>query len=218
MTKDLAEGEKLSGDDLDIYLESLFLTGVAHYTEGNYSKLFNVLRRITVHHPNTVWANEAYYYIGMAHFVQENWGKAIRYLQMVGTHVDAEAAEKNFVEAGQRIFVKIEDADLVILEDLGVGSAVRLKTNSGDILELPLSALSRNRSLYVASAETMMGSPDLTDDKLQIIGGDQVTIQYLDANTVAGEANVVREDKVDVVSTGSVGLPQRLIRVVLSLP
>ena len=204
MTKDLAEDEQLKGDELDVFLESLFLTGVAYYTEGNYSKLFNVLRRITVRYPNTVWANQAYYYIGMAHFLQENWGKAIRYLEMVGTHVDENAGQKNFVEAGQRLFVKVEDADLVILEDLGVGTAVRIQSKSGDLLELPLSALSRNQSLYVASAETEMGSPNPVDDKLQIIGGDQITIQYLDANTVSGEANVVREDIVDVVSTGSV--------------
>ena len=170
------------------------------------------MRKVTVGYPNSVWANQAYYYIGMAHFLQQNWGKAIKYLQMVGTFVDPEAAEMRYVEAGQRIFVKVEDGDLPIIEDLGGGGAVRLTTKSGDMLELPLTALSRNKALYVASAETRMGEPDTTDNALQIIGGDQIKVEYLDANTESGEADVVRTEMVDVVSAGKAVYHHRRLR------
>lgn len=199
----LEEEQELRGDDLDIYLESLYLTGTAHYQVGNYSKLFPVLRQITAEYPNSVWANQAYYYIGMAHFLQRNWGKAIRYLQMVGTFVDPEASTAAYVEAGHRLFIKVEDGDLPIIEDLGGGGAVEITTASGDRAELQLVPLSRSQSVYMATIGTEMGTAIPDDPRLQVIGGDEITVRYLDGNTVSGEANVLREERVQVVSTAS---------------
>ncbi len=207
ITETAAVGEELQGDALDIYLEAMYLRGVANYDLRQYPKCFPILRRITNKYPNTVWANQAYYYIGMAHFVQENWGKAIRYLSLVGTYIDPEAESTRYVEAGRRLYVKVTDADLPILQKLGAlqeKGRVLVEARSGDRAELALSALSRRENIYVATVATEVGAPDPTDSVLQIVGGDEITVRYPDANTSSGESNVMREKKVQVVSSGSV--------------
>ena len=80
----LAKGKKkLEGDDRDMYLEGVYLTGVAHFQLRQYGSAFAVLRKITSDYPDTVWANRAYYYIGMSHFAQSHWDKAIKALNQV---------------------------------------------------------------------------------------------------------------------------------------
>ncbi|TVR09848.1 MAG: hypothetical protein EA401_12610 [Planctomycetota bacterium] len=194
----------LAGDDLDLWLESQHMIGVAYYQAGNYGESFSVLRRITVDYPNSVWANHSYYYIGMAHFMQQNWGRAIRYLEMVGTFVDPSGPEAELIEAGQRIFARVEDADLPIMERLNMQAEVEISTSSGDRVVVPLIALSRSTGTYIASAPTAVGPVIPNDDVLQVLSGDQINIRYVDANTATGEANVVRERTAQVVSTGSV--------------
>lgn len=199
----LAEDEELTGEQLEIFLESIYLTGVAHFQAGTYSKCFPVLRRITSEYPNSIWANQAYYYIGMAHFLQQNWGKAIRYLSLVGTFVDPEAPTAKYVEAGHRLYIKVEDADLPVVERLGGTAGVIAESRSGDQAELQLVDLAKKQNIYIATVATEMGKPDPTDDVLQVVGGDEIRVRYVDGNTNLGERNVEREQLVEVVSTAS---------------
>ena len=93
------EAPPLTGDVRELYLEGLYLTGIAYFESRQYDAAFPVLRRITLDYPNTVWANQAYYYIGMCHFVQRNWSSAIENLELVGTFVDPDAPSAAYVEA-----------------------------------------------------------------------------------------------------------------------
>jgi outer membrane protein assembly factor BamD (BamD/ComL family) len=84
----VSPGGELAADLRELYLESLYLSGVSYFNQRNYNAAFPPLRRITTNFPNSVWANQSYYYIGMAHYNQGNWSGAIDYLGMVGTFVD----------------------------------------------------------------------------------------------------------------------------------
>ena len=60
------------GEDREMFLEAMYLIGVAYFQTRQYNMAFPVLRHITSKYPNSVWANQAHYYIGMCHFSQQN--------------------------------------------------------------------------------------------------------------------------------------------------
>jgi len=121
-----------TGRDLDLYLEGLYLTGIAHFQTRQFAAAFPILRKITNSYHNTVWAHQSHYYIGMCHFAQGNWNRAIEALGLVGTFVDPNGPAIEYAEAGRRFFVKIEDADLPVLFRLGKKPSVTLETQNGD--------------------------------------------------------------------------------------
>ncbi len=198
----LAEGgEDLTGRDLDIYLEGLYLTGIAHFHTHQFAAAFPILRKITNSYPNTVWANQSYYYIGMCHFAQGNWNRAIEALSLVGTFVDPSSPAIEYAEAGRRFFVKVEDADLPVLFRLGKKPLVTLETKNGDKETLECIPLGGEAGIFIASIPTRVAQAKPGDGELQVIGGDTITAKYVDDNTQEGQKAVAREKKVRVVST-----------------
>ncbi len=201
----LERREQLNPEQLEILLESLYLLGVSYYHTGQYPQLFSTLRRIVTQHPNSVWANQAYYYLGMAHFAQQNWPRAIEYLSLVGTFVDPEAPTAEFVEAGRRFYVKVQDGDLPTLVRLtGQRPQVRVTTSSGDVEFIRLSLLSSHEAIYIGSIATAVGMPQAQDGTLQVLSGDTISVEYIDENTQTGERNVPRQAEAQVVSSGTV--------------
>ena len=192
----------LTGDDRDLYLEGLYLTGVAHFQLRQYSSAFSVLRRITSDYPDTVWANKAYYYIGMSHFAQSHWDKAIKSLSLVGTFVDPDSPTLAYAEAGHRFHVRVTDGDLPVLKRLGVEITADIETTSGDKETIVCKPLSTAKDVFVGSIVTESGSATAGDGTLQVVGGDSIKVRYLDDNTKSGEKDVPREKTVEVVSTG----------------
>lgn len=205
--KQLKQPDKnMEEEELEIYLEGLYLTGVALYQTRQYDATFPILRQITRSYPNTIWANQALYYIGMCHFMQKNWNKAIESLSLVGTFVDADSENIQFIEAGQRYFIKINDADLPILKKLGRTITVEVTTKSGDREVVTCTPLSSKGETYIASIATKVAAASQAthnDGTLQILGGDSLTVVYMDDNTIDGEHNVRRENVTRVVSTAN---------------
>ncbi len=202
--RDLAGDEKpLAGSTLEMYLEGLYLTGTGYFQMKQYGSAFPILRKITVGWPNTVWANQAYYYVGMCHFAQGNWSKAIQALSLVGTFVDPDSPTVSYVEAGRRFYVKIADRDLPILHRLGQKVTVTVTTASGDTETVTCIPLSLDSGLFLASVPTAIGKAVPGDNVLQVIGGDKITTRYVDANAKDGRKNVERTQTVEVVSTGT---------------
>jgi len=201
---DRTSDEPLTGDLRDLYLEGSYLTGVAYYQMRQYPNAFPVLREITRKYPNTIWANQAYYYIGMCHFAQENWGKSIKALGLVGTFIDPESPSVEFVEAGRRFYVKIEDTDLKILNRLGKEVSLRVQSESGDSEVIVCIPLAGQEEIFIGSIPTELGKASPNDGKLQVIGGDTIATSYIDNNTREGEKDLPRRADVQVVSTASV--------------
>ncbi len=191
----------LEGEDKERYLEGLYLTGVAHFHLRQYGSTFSTLRKITNDYPDTAWANKAFYHIGMSHFAQSHWDKAVKALSQVGTFIDPNSPTLAYAEASHRFHVRITDGDLPVLKRLGREITVTALTASGDEETIICKPSNTDDEIFIGSVLTVPGEPVKGDGSLQIIGGDRITVRYLDDNTKAGEKDVPREKVVDVVST-----------------
>jgi len=199
----LQNGKKaLEGNDRERYLEGLYLTGMAHFHQRQYDTAFSVLRKITNNYPETVWANKAYHYIGMSHFAQSHWDKAIKALSRVGTFIDPDSPTLAYAEAGHRFHVRVTDGDLPVLKQLGREIVVSTTTAGGDRETVACKPLSSQENVYIGSILTDPGEAVPDDGTLQIVGGDRITVRYLDDNTKEGEKDVPREKTVEIVSSG----------------
>lgn len=195
--------EEPVGEERDMYLEGLYLSGVSYFQMRQYNTTFSILRQITSNYPNSIWANQAHFYIGMSHFAQEHWNKAIKSLSLVGTFVDPDSPTVEFVEAGHRFHVKIIDCDLPILDRLGKKTSVEAETKQGDKEIIVCDALAGNSEIFLGSISTETGVAKPGDNILQVIGGDTITVKYLDDNTKEGKKDVLKKKNVRVVSSGS---------------
>jgi len=197
--------QEVTGPDQDLYLEGLYLMGVSYYQMRQYGSAFPLLRHITSKYPNTVWANQAYYYIGLSHFAQQNWSKAIEALSLVGTSIDSNSPTAQFAEAGRRFYVKVQDADLSVMTSLGKTAKVVLQTTHGDRETIDCVPLSGAGQLAIGSIPTEIGVPRPEDRVLQVSGGDHIVTTYIDEMTEDGQANLSRTGEVTVVSTATLG-------------
>lgn len=193
-------------DDPELQAEGLYQTGICHYFSNNYDKAFMALRKVTNDYAGSIFANEAYYYIGQCHFKQGRWAKAIEALEMVGTSV-SDVAVKGPVrtEAGQRLYVKIYDLDLVVLAELQKKLEVEIVTKSGDREKVRLEPLGKSGEFYIGSIPTQGAEPKPADGILEIMGGDSATVTYNDENTESGKRNQKEVGNVEFVSTASIG-------------
>lgn len=199
---------KLDGDELEIYLEAMYQSGFSHFKTGQYPLAFPFFRAITNEYQNTIWGNQSYYYIGMCHFHQSNWNNAVQALGLVGTFVDPKSPVARFVEAGRRFHVKIDDADLPVLTRQGMKITANLKTRGGDEETITFRRLTGKGDVMIASISSDLGVPRPKDNLLQVVGGDVITLTYVDDNDDEGKKRVPRVYKVDVVSTASLAFTQ----------
>jgi TolA-binding protein len=198
------ENKLAVGEDREWFLEAMYLMGTAYFQTRQYARAFPVLRHITTKYPNTLWANQAYYYIGMCHFAQENWTKAIEALSLVGTFLDPDSPTIAFAEAGRRFYVKVEDADFPIMLKMGKKITLRLETDAGDKETVDCALLTPDAQILIGSLPTAIGVPVPGDRVLQVVGGQKVTATFVDESTKDGAGNVPRTASVRMVSTGSI--------------
>ncbi len=199
----LARGDKYpEGDELEWYLEGQYLTGVAYFNMRQYENCFNTMRLLTKNFPNSVWANQAYYYIGMCHFAQQRWSKAIEALSMVGIGIDSNSPTVDLIEAGKRLYVKVTDNDLAVIASEDKGVEVEVTTSGGDKEKIVLypTMTDKNKSSVIGSIQTVPGTPQQGNGSLEIKGGDEITVRYSDLNDNSG-SRAIREQKVRVVSS-----------------
>jgi TolA-binding protein len=198
-------GEKQPEEEVELFREALYQAGFAQYQAGQYSAAFPLFRRLTEVAGKSKWANMAYFYIGMSHYNLKNWNKAIDALSLVGTEVEDPGEELGRIEIGQRFYSKIEDADVPVMRKLKQDIKAKVTVSSGDsevIIGVPVPG---KKHEMLASAPTELGVPKPNDGKLQMIGGDTLTVTYLDDSTLDGQKGVARTGKVRAVSTGTIG-------------
>lgn len=202
-------GEKQSEEEVELYHESLFQAGFCHYQSGQYSAGFPLFRQLTEVAGRTKWANMAYFYIGMSHYNLKNWNKAIDSLSLVGTEVEEVDGESGDdlgrIEIGERFYSKIEDADIPVMRKLGIPVTAEVKVSSGDMEIITGVPMPGKKNEMLASAPTALGDPKPNDGILQMVGGDTLTVTYVDDSTVDGQKGVQRTGKVRAVSTGTIG-------------
>jgi TolA-binding protein len=199
-------GEEQTEDEIALYQESLFQSGLTQYTAGQYAAAFPMFRRLTEVAGKTTWANQAYFYIGMSHYHMGNWNKAIDSLSLVGTEVaDTAADDLGRIEIGQRFYAKIVDADVPVMRKLNQPVQATVRVSSGDVEIITGVPVPGKSDEMLASAPTALGTPKPNDGVLQMVGGDTLEVTYLDDSTLDGQKGVPRTGKVRAVSTGTVG-------------
>lgn len=195
--------KELAGEDKEMYLEAQYLTGVAYFHMRQYDKAFIVLRSITRDYPNSIWANQSYYYIGMCHFAQKNWSRAIEGLSIVGTFVDPDSPATENVEAGRRFYIKVMDEDIPLLYKTGKTINIELTTKNQDKESIDLVPISGEAQVALGSISTSPGNPVPKNNVLEVIGGDVISATYIDAMTAEGKSLVPKPITVKVVSSAS---------------
>ena len=176
-------------------------TGVCHYEAGRYGGCFKIMRQVIENFPASPQVNEAYYYIGLGHFKQGHYSRAIEALERVGTALSDQDAKIEKVEAGKRLYIKIDDKDFAILEP-GEQVEVLCKTKTGDEERVMCDAIGRHAKMTLGSIVTQLGNAVPGNGTLEVRGGDLITVTYVDAHTADKSFNAKRLEEVLVVGNG----------------
>jgi len=175
--------------------------GVCFYEAGNYGKSFTIMRDVIERFPNAPEVNEAYHYIGLSHFKLGHYSRAIEALQKVGTALSDEDSKNDKVEAGKRLYIRIDDKDFSVLPQ-NAKVTVHCKTLNGDSETVLCDPVGRHPTLALGSIQTESGTPIPDNGILEVRGGDTITTTYTDANTASKSFDEIRLTKVQVVGNG----------------
>lgn len=180
--------------DEDQRAEATLHTGVCFYEARNFGKSFQVMREVIEKFPVSSHVNQAWYYIGLGHFQLGHYSRAIDALEKVGTSLGADDSRTEKVEAGKRLFVKIEDADLATLEP-GTAIKVQVEATSGDVETMECFPIGRNVRIVLGSIHTRLGRSVKGNGHLELKGDDQVNVVYVDSHTADRQFNrkLIRE-------------------------
>ena len=176
-------------------------TGTCFYEAGNYGKCFSIMRDVIAIFPNSPEVNEAYYYIGLGHFKLGHYSRAIEALEKVGTVFSRDDSQIEKVEAGKRLYVKIDDQDFAILEP-GTQVKVTCRTKGGDEESILCDPLGRNARIVMGRIQTKLDQASPNNGILEVRGGDHVTVTYTDAHTADKQVDEKRLKEVIVVGNG----------------
>jgi TolA-binding protein len=197
-----------SATDGEVRAESIFLQAKVAMAKAHDSEAAMLLRRVTSDFPNSLFANDAWYEIGQIHFKAKRWVRAREAFGRVGTAVPkSETAEGDagvsavFAEAGQRLFVCVDDRDLAVAAALGKKVSVKATAASGDVETLELVPFGVQKISALASVPTSAEPTAAEDGRLTVQGGETVTVTYVDEANAAGENRVTLTAPVKIVST-----------------
>ncbi len=176
-------------------------TGTCFYEAANYGKCFSIMRDVIERFPASTQVNEAYYYIGLGHFKLGHYSRAIEALENVGTALSSEDSKIDKVEAGKRLFIKIDDPDFAILP-VGEQVKIRCTTQSGDEETVLCNLVGRNARIALGGILTKLGRQKSNDFVLDVRGGDSISVTYIDTHTASKSFDEKRLKKVVVVGIG----------------
>ena len=196
------EAAAIEGNEDDDQRAYAFLnTGTCFYEGGNYGKCFGIMRDVIEQFPNSSEVNEAYYYIGLGHFKLGHYSRAIEALERVGTALSKKDSLIEKVEAGKRLYLKIDDQDFAILEP-GTQIKVICRTKSGDEETILCDPVGRKARIVMGRILTRLDQVKPNNGILEVRGGDRVTVTYIDAHTAEKTLNEERLKEVMVVGNG----------------
>ena len=185
--------------------EATLKMGICFYQARNYGKSFRIMREVIEKYPTSSQVNQSYYYIGLGHFQLGHYSRAITALEKVGTSVGDKDGRVEKVEAGKRLFVRIEDADLAAL-DTGQFVTVICKTTAGDEEYMKCFPVGRNVRLVLGTIPTRLGKPVKGNGRLEVRGDDKVTVTYTDQHTADKKFDRPVNRGISVVGDGVVSV------------
>ncbi|MEM7391885.1 MAG: tetratricopeptide repeat protein, partial [Verrucomicrobiota bacterium] len=184
--------------DEDKRAEATLKTGICSFEARLYSKCFKIMRQVIEEFPASDYVNQAYYYVGLGHFKLGHYSRAIDALEKVGTAFSSEDKDVEKVEAGKRLFVKIDDTDLAILEE-GETVKITCRTTNDDEETVECIPLGRNIRVVLGSIPTALGKAKPGNGILEVRGGDKVNVTYTDQHTADQKFNQPRLKEIQVV-------------------
>ncbi len=185
--------------------QAMLKLGISYSESRLHGKAFATFRDLIQQFPNSPEVNRAWYHIGLGHFKQGHYSRAIEALEKVGTNLGEGDSTASTIEAGKRLYVRIEDQDLALLEP-GETVKVQCKTPSGDTETVDCLPLGRNTAVVLGSVPTKLGAPVAQDGVLQVHGGEKVDIVYTDEFTAKHQLKEKRLSQVAVVGSAQVRL------------
>ena len=191
--------------DEDQRAEATLKMGVCFYEARNFGKCFQVMRDVIEKYPVSEHVNQAYYYIGLGHFQLGHYSRAIAALSKVGTGLAQDDSRQAKVEAGKRLYVKIEDADLAALES-GQAVKVECEASSGDKEVVECYPVGRNVRIVLGNVITALGKPNPGNGTLEVKGDDTVSVRYVDRHTADKQFDRPVMHDITVVGDGIVSI------------
>ncbi|MBC8097691.1 MAG: tetratricopeptide repeat protein, partial [Akkermansiaceae bacterium] len=189
--------------DADQVGDASLQVGICFYETGKFEEAFGELRKVVKLHPGTPYSNDAYYYIGQGHFKLGRFGNAIEAFKNVGTSIDPSTQEAQKLDAGKRLYIKIDDKDLSAQAgDVGITAAVQ--TDSGDKETITCFPVTTGASILIGSLRTQLGEAAPNDGVVQVIGSDKIKVTSIDKQTADAQLNVPRVKEIQVVGNARV--------------
>lgn len=189
--------------DADQVGDASLQVGICFFELAKYEEAFAELRKVIKEHPGTPYSNDAYYYIGQAHFKLGRFGNAIEAFKNVGTSIDPKAQDSEKLDAGKRLYVKIDDKDLSAQAG-DVGIVATITTTAGDKETITCFPVTAGASVLIGSLRTQLGEAVPGDGIVQLIGTDKIKVTTIDKQTADAQLDVPRVKEIQVVGNARV--------------
>jgi len=190
-------------NDADQVGDASLQIGICYFEMGKFEEAFGELRQVIKLHPGSPYCNDAYYYIGQAHFKLGRYSNAIDAFKNVGTSIDPAAEEAEKLEAGKRLYIRIEDKALAA-ETGTAGVVATVETRSGDKETVTCLPIAQGASIFMGSIRTQLGEPVPGNGVIELIGADQIKVTCVDKQAADGRLNVPRTKEIQVVGNARV--------------
>ena len=205
----------------DVKAESYLIQAKVQLAAARDSEASMLLRRITTDFPDSLFANDAWFEIGQIHFKAKRWVRAQEAFRRVGTAVpkpvektvgedvdQTDATPKRVTvnapvtaEAGQRLYVCVDDRDIAVSAALGKKMKAVAKAASGDYETLELAPFGTDGISALASVPTTSSPSKPEDGVLTVQGGEVVSVVYVDEASADGTKDVALTAPVKIVSS-----------------
>ncbi len=144
-----------------------YMVGRSAFAARQYTQAFGQLRRFIDRHPGDALINQAYQAIGDAHLALEQYQQALAAYRMVGTVLSEKTSAHHHITPGQRLYLRVTDAD-VNIGDTPKTVFATIKTTNGDVETVELQPLGLRSPVFIGSIPTVLGPPRHSDDLVAI--------------------------------------------------
>ncbi len=163
-------------EEQDAGIRADYMIGQSYLLAKQQTQAFGAFRRFIDRHPEHPLVNKAYQSIGDAHMAVEQYQQALEAYRMVGTVFDKKQATAGRIAPGQRLYLRVNDAD-VNIADTPRNVYAKVTTKSGDSERVELRPLGLRSPVFIATIPTQLGQPLLSgqlNDAFAVDGDQQV--------------------------------------------
>lgn len=183
-----ASAESASNDDeTTAGVRADFMIGQCYLQAKLYSQAFGQFRRFIDRHPGHTLVNHAYQAIGDAHLALEQHQQALKAYRMVGTVIGEKTAAHRRIAPGQRLYLRVTDADVNVGE-VPRSVTAHIRTTSGDVETVELEPLGQRSPVFLATIPTALGSPRHSDELRKV---------FSEAAAIAIRNNLAEADQLE---------------------